>query len=81
MLSFNPIKCPSLIPSEYDSVIPMMYLTISSELDYIRPSIVPSMVTSVIPSIDYKNTASDESSLKPSSYPVLEKLVRPSIAI
>ena len=30
----------------------MMYVTIPSELDYIRPSIVPSMVPLVIPSID-----------------------------
>ena len=37
MLSFNTSKGTSLIPSESDSVIQIMYLTIPSELDYIRP--------------------------------------------
>ena len=61
--------------------MPMMYLTIPSEPDYIRPSIVPRMVPSVISSINYKNKASDVSSLQTSSFPSLEKLVRPSIVI
>ena len=72
MLSFNPIKGTSLIPSESDSVMLSTELTIPSELDYIRPSIVPITVPSVIPSIDYKNIASDESSLLPSSSPSFE---------
>ena len=59
----------------------MIYLTILSELDYIRPLIFPSMVPSVITSTDYKNTASDASYLQPSSSPSLEELVIPSIVI
>ena len=72
MLSFNPSKGPSLIPSESDSVMPLMYLTMPSEPDYIRPSIFSSMVPQVIPSIDYKNTASDESYSQPRYYSSLE---------
>ena len=62
-------------PLDYDSVIPMMYLHIPSELDSIRPSIVPSTVLSVMPSIDYENIARDAYSLKPISSPNLEELV------
>ena len=71
MLSLNTSKGTSLIPLYSDSVMTTMYLTIPSELDYILPSIVTSMLTSVIPSIGYKNEAGDVSSLKPSSSPSL----------
>ena len=71
MLSFNPSRGPSLINSWSDSVIPMVYLTIPRELDYITPSIVSSMVPSVIPSIDYKSTAINASSLQTISSPSL----------
>ena len=39
------------------------------------------MVTSVMPSIDYKNTEIDASSLQPSSSPSLEEWIIPSIVI
>ena len=58
-----------------------MYFTIPSEPDYIRPSIVTIMVPSVIPSVNYKNIASDSSSLQLISSPSLEELVIQSIVI
>ena len=65
LLSSNTSKEPSLSSSDTFSVIP-------SELGYIRPSIGPNMVHSVMPSIDYENTSIDASSLQPSSSTSLE---------
>ena len=71
MLSFNPSKVPSSIPSEYDSFMLIVYINITSELDYKRTSIVPRIIPSVITPIDYKNRAIDVSSLQPKSSPNL----------
>ena len=59
----------------------IMYLTIPSEPDYFRPLLVTRMVPSVLPSINYKNIASDASSLQPRYSPSFESIVISSIAI
>ena len=60
LLSFNTSKEPSLSYSDKFSDIPI-------ELDSITPLIGPNMLPLVMPSMDYKNTARNASSLQPRS--------------